>query len=175
MTRNKKRSYFFVLPILIMLSGCSLKNAVESGLSPSQAPVDIFTPSKSSSEPSFGDEMIPPEGYTHDWSKISMVTEFTDYPTDVRDIKVFIFNQDAYNFYYDVDAFTLEYYDNEQWVQVAFSEGGDYGNDLAGIIYPGNSANFKADIENRFDLPLTPGKYRIVKNQLTAEFSVTNS
>jgi hypothetical protein len=160
-----------------MFSSCSLKNTHESdsvGSSPSQAPKEFFTPSISS-ETSFDDDLVQPEGYTHDWSKISMVTEFAEYPVDVSEINVVIINQDIYIFSYDVDIFTLECYDGDLWEQVAFSDGGDYGIDLAGIIHPGQSVTFTANIENRFELPLTPGRYRIVKKQLIAEFTVTNS
>ena len=73
-------------------------------------------------------------------------------------------------FGYDPDVFYLERFENGKWKALPIKD--SYSLLMAAYVLPGQTINHKNKLSPRYKTPLKKGKYRIIIEELSAEFTV---
>ena len=110
-------------------------------------------------------------GNSPDLSKVTMVTEFPEYSRKDKEITVIITNNNENDMFgYDPDVFYLERFENGKWKRLQIKN--DYSLLIAAYVLPGQTVPEKNRLSPRYKTPLKKGKYRIIIEELSAEFTV---
>ena len=124
---NVRMLFSFLLTVFVILcvAACSDNNNMETHSTISKT---VSPTSNNFSEMA---------GHSPEFSKIEMVTEFSEYSSDVTEITVIITNNNANDEYsYSRDYFSLQRYENGSWTDVTFKENGDFFHYGVGIVAP---------------------------------------
>lgn len=115
---------------------------------------------------------------------VEMKTEFSEYDTDVKVINTIITNNsdEYFNFEYGDNVLDKFNPDTNEWERVPFKEDGELFLDcVARSMPPSGTATTTFNLEEVYDLPLAPGRYRIDRGRvrhekeiLRAEFTITD-
>ncbi len=92
----------------------------------------------------------------------SFETERTEYGNDVKAISYLITDTSNEEVTFATEAFELQYKTDDGWKIVAFKKDTEF-NELATVLKPGESAKGEIQLEKYYNLPLSSGEYRIVK------------
>lgn len=95
--------------------------------------------------------------------KFSFETEYPEYSSDVKTISYIITNISDEVISVSTEMFELQYKTDDGWKVVAFKEETGFTL-LAIILKPNESTKVEIQLDQYYNLPLTSGEYRLIKN-----------
>ncbi|MFR8003557.1 MAG: immunoglobulin-like domain-containing protein [Hydrogeniiclostridium sp.] len=111
-----------------------------------------------------------------DMEKVVMKTEYPEYPSDTKEIRLYISNQSDGEIGYEGYAFSLQKKVDGNWQDVAFKtdKNGQGPNfpAVAVVLDPKKTNEIVIELDTYFELPLEAGTYRIQKGEVAAEFEI---
>ncbi len=111
-------------------------------------------------------------GRSPDISKMEMKTELAEYSRKTTKISVIITNNNENDLYfYSPVIFSLERKSGKEWKKVKFKSDNSFIL-FSGVLLPNESTTCDIELSKYFRLPLRKGLYRIIKDELSAEFTV---
>ena len=167
-----KKIFALALSIVLLICtiGCSQNEATSMVTNSETVSSYSHTVSGTSSIYPSADELLS-YGNSPDLSKVTMVTEFPEYSRKDKEINVIITNNNENDMFgYDPDVFYLERFENGKWKRLQIKN--DYSLLIAAYVLPGQTVPEKNRLSPRYKTPLKKGKYRIIIEELSAEFTV---
>jgi len=167
-----KKIFALALSIVLLICtiGCSQNEATSMVTNSETVSSYSHAVSETSSIYPSADELLS-YGNSPDLSKVTMVTEFPEYSRKDKEINVIITNNNENDMFgYDPDVFYLERFENGKWKALPVKD--SYTFLMVAYVLPGQTANHKNELSSRYKVPLKKGKYRIIIEELSAEFTV---
>ena len=122
-------------------------------------------------------ELAPLDWTTDEVSELYITTEKTVYTTKDTIIKYNVINPTNTQKTFPMDYKYLHKLQDGEWQEVLFKDvdGKHAFKAIAAIVKPGDEILHKFDLEDRFNLPLEKGKYRIVIYSVGSEPIISNT
>lgn len=103
----------------------------------------------------------------------SFKTEHTEYRNDVKTISYLIINTCDEEIVFTTEAFELQYKTDDGWKIVAFKEDVAFY-ELSTVLKPNETSKEEIQLEKYYNLPLSSGEYRIIKDSYTSNVFKVN-
>lgn len=103
----------------------------------------------------------------------SFETERSEYSNDVKTISYLITNTCDEEIVFTTEAFELQYKTDDGWKIVAFKEDMAFY-ELSTVLKPNESSKEEIQLDKYYNLPLSLGEYRIIKDSYTSNVFKVN-